>query len=151
MHAYIAALKDEIIPGLAIYLKEFLEPLDFMPDPQVFIAGAASLEEIEEKKKALSKAVVRKSIPGFPRARVISIVDGDTVIVAKGRSQVTIRLDSIDCPEDGREWLLTCVRERIPSPACVESATSTTASPATAIDLHKAHSSVSLRWRAIVA
>lgn len=32
------------------------------------------------------------------------VVDGDTLIVAKGWSQTMIRLDSIDCPEDGQHW-----------------------------------------------
>lgn len=31
-------------------------------------------------------------------------MDGDTVIVAKGADEFTIRLDSIDCPEDGQHW-----------------------------------------------
>jgi endonuclease YncB( thermonuclease family) len=34
----------------------------------------------------------------------VHVVDGDTVIVAKGWSRVMIRLDSIDCPEDGQHW-----------------------------------------------
>ena len=32
------------------------------------------------------------------------VVDRDTLIVAKGWSQTMIRLDSIDCPEDGQHW-----------------------------------------------
>ncbi len=31
-------------------------------------------------------------------------MDGDTVIVAKARQKISIRLSSIDCPEDGQEW-----------------------------------------------
>ena len=37
-------------------------------------------------------------------AKVVHIIDGDTVIVGTGWSQTKIRLDSIDCPEDGQPW-----------------------------------------------
>src|SRR5262245_169806 len=56
------------------------------------------------KKKALSEAAVREAIEVLPTAKVICIIDGDTVIVAKGWNEITIRLDSIDCPEDGQYW-----------------------------------------------
>jgi endonuclease YncB( thermonuclease family) len=37
-------------------------------------------------------------------ARVARVIDGDTVdVTTKGR-RIRIRLDSIDCPEDGQEW-----------------------------------------------
>jgi endonuclease YncB( thermonuclease family) len=57
-----------------------------------------------DKKKALSETAVKERIEDFPKAKVRYVVDGDTVIVAKGWSQITIRLDSIDCPEDGQHW-----------------------------------------------
>src|SRR5262245_28413219 len=56
------------------------------------------------KKKALSEADVRALLEGLPKAKVIHVMDGDTLIVAKGWSQIMIRLDSIDCPEDGQHW-----------------------------------------------
>jgi endonuclease YncB( thermonuclease family) len=40
----------------------------------------------------------------LPRALVVVVLDGDTVIVAQGSNQTRIRLDSIDCPEDGQDW-----------------------------------------------
>jgi len=60
--------------------------------------------ENTDKKKALSEAAVKQEIEGFPTAKVIHVIDGDTVIVAKGWSEIRIRLDSIDCPEDGQYW-----------------------------------------------
>lgn len=57
-----------------------------------------------EKRKAPSAAEARGLIESFPEAKVVHVVDGDTVIVAKGWSQVMVRLDSIDCPEDGQQW-----------------------------------------------
>jgi endonuclease YncB( thermonuclease family) len=37
-------------------------------------------------------------------ARVARVIDGDTVdVTTKGR-RIRIRLDSIDCPEDGQDW-----------------------------------------------
>ena len=38
------------------------------------------------------------------RAEVRHVIDGDTVIVSKSWSQTRIRLDAIDCPEDGQDW-----------------------------------------------
>jgi endonuclease YncB( thermonuclease family) len=58
----------------------------------------------KDKKKALSAEVVRGLIEGFPEAKVVHVVDGDTVIVASGWSRAMVRLDSIDCPEDGQHW-----------------------------------------------
>lgn len=57
-----------------------------------------------EKRKALSETAAKDVIEDFPKAKVLCIIDGDTVIVAKGWSQIKIRLDSIDCPEDGQYW-----------------------------------------------
>lgn len=37
-------------------------------------------------------------------ARVQRVVDGDTCIVRRGGCAVRVRLDSIDCPEDGQTW-----------------------------------------------
>lgn len=48
------------------------------------------------------------SIPGttgeLRRVKVRYVVDGDTVIVARSWSEYSVRLDSIDCPEDGQPW-----------------------------------------------
>jgi micrococcal nuclease len=57
-----------------------------------------------DKKKAPGGAEIIGLIEGFPEAKVMHVVDGDTVIVAKGWSRVMIRMDSIDCPEDGQPW-----------------------------------------------
>jgi endonuclease YncB( thermonuclease family) len=36
--------------------------------------------------------------------RVLDVTDGDTVIVARGRGQVTVRLFGIDAPEDTQPY-----------------------------------------------
>lgn len=59
------------------------------------------------KRKAQSEAAVKEQVPNFPLAKVINVIDGDTVIVAKQSVRVRIRLDSIDCPEDGQDWGVT--------------------------------------------
>ena len=43
-------------------------------------------------------------IQALPLVKVEHVIDGDTVIVSTDTSEVRIRLDSIDCPEDGQEW-----------------------------------------------
>ena len=40
----------------------------------------------------------------LPEVKVNQVIDGDTVVVTAIDSQLTVRLDSIDCPEDGQEW-----------------------------------------------
>lgn len=37
-------------------------------------------------------------------AKVDHVIDGDTVIVSSSYQKFRIRLDSIDCPEDGQHW-----------------------------------------------
>jgi endonuclease YncB( thermonuclease family) len=65
---------------------------------------------------AISRRYRRRKTKGRARAepgrkrseagtfRVVRIIDGDTVEVRKFFRKVRIRLDSIDCPEDGQPW-----------------------------------------------
>lgn len=41
---------------------------------------------------------------GYRTAKVIRVVDGDTVVVGTPWHKETLRLDAIDCPEDGQYW-----------------------------------------------
>jgi len=43
-------------------------------------------------------------IQALPVVRVVHVIDGDTVIVSSASADYKIRLDSIDCPEDGQVW-----------------------------------------------
>jgi micrococcal nuclease len=57
------------------------------------------------KRQALSAPDVQALLEDLPKAKVIHVMDGDTLIVANGWNQTTmIRLDSIDCPEGGQDW-----------------------------------------------
>ena len=40
----------------------------------------------------------------LPHARVDWVIDGDTVIVQRNARREKVRLDAIDCPEDGQPW-----------------------------------------------
>jgi len=58
-----------------------------------------------EIKPAQSESAIKEVIQDLPEVSVSWVIDGDTVIVSKGWwKEVTIRLDSIDCPEDGQYW-----------------------------------------------
>jgi endonuclease YncB( thermonuclease family) len=46
----------------------------------------------------------RKEIHHLPMAKVEYVIDGDTVIVSRTGIRTKIRLDSIDCPENGQPW-----------------------------------------------
>jgi micrococcal nuclease len=41
---------------------------------------------------------------GHSTAKVVRVIDGDTVDVSTGGHTVRVRLDSIDCPENGQHW-----------------------------------------------
>ncbi len=47
---------------------------------------------------------IRNDVHDFPLVKVVRVIDGDTVIVSSSWRQTKIRLDSIDCPEDGQPW-----------------------------------------------
>lgn len=56
-------------------------------------------------KNARSESAIKEKIQDLPGVSVSWVIDGDTAIVSKGWwKKVTIRLDSIDCPEDGQYW-----------------------------------------------
>lgn len=57
-----------------------------------------------QTRRALSEAEIKEKMSALPLARVVHVVDGDTVIVSKGWSEITVRLDAVDCPEDGQPW-----------------------------------------------
>lgn len=56
------------------------------------------------KNKARSESDLKEHIYELPIARGDFVIDGDTVVVTRGWSEIRIRLDSIDCPEDGQYW-----------------------------------------------
>jgi micrococcal nuclease len=56
------------------------------------------------KKKALSSAGIKARLIELPDGQVKYVMDGDTLIIAKGDGEIRVRLDSIDCPEDGQPW-----------------------------------------------
>lgn len=55
-------------------------------------------------KPALNEPSIRQKIEYLPKARVLRVIDGDTIIIKKGWRVIIVRLDSIDCPEDGQYW-----------------------------------------------
>lgn len=58
----------------------------------------------QPKTKAASGTVIKDRIPRLPKAQVIHVLDGDTVILSRNPGDIRVRLDSIDCPEDGQHW-----------------------------------------------
>ena len=43
-------------------------------------------------------------IQKLPIVKINRIIDGDTVIIISSSTKIKVRLDSIDCPEDGQQW-----------------------------------------------
>jgi endonuclease YncB( thermonuclease family) len=56
------------------------------------------------KKNALGGSAIGGLVNDLPEAKVIRVLDGDTVVVAVRQVRLKIRLDSIDCPENGQQW-----------------------------------------------
>ncbi len=73
-------------------------PTDGTPDT------TSNLDKRPQKNSALSQELLKEKIPTLPKVKVKYVVDGDTAIILKGWSKVTVRLDAIDCPEDGQYW-----------------------------------------------
>ncbi|UGY08642.1 thermonuclease family protein [Phyllobacterium pellucidum] len=86
-----------------LFFKGFLEGLNQQSprhsSPEKVIDYTSPVEA-----KAPSGYAAKALIEGFPKAKVMFVIDGDTVIVTKGWDKIKIRLDSIDCPEDGQHW-----------------------------------------------
>jgi endonuclease YncB( thermonuclease family) len=57
-----------------------------------------------DKLKAPSQSDAKALIEVLPKANARHVIDGDTVVVEMEWGRMTIRLDSIDCPEDGQHW-----------------------------------------------
>jgi micrococcal nuclease len=59
--------------------------------------------EARENKKEVTTPK-HSNVEDYPPVKVEHVIDGDTVIVSSFWRKTKIRLDSIDCPEDGQEW-----------------------------------------------
>ena len=46
----------------------------------------------------------KQNITNLPRYKVEHVIDGDTAVVSSFSNKLKIRMDSIDCPEDGQDW-----------------------------------------------
>ena len=57
-----------------------------------------------EQIRLFNDFVFEASIETLPKAKVVHVIDGDTVIVLSNWTEIKVRLDSIDCPEDGQHW-----------------------------------------------
>ncbi len=68
------------------------------------INKAPNDSQVAPKARRVHISESEQLISDFPNYKVEHVIDGDTVIVSRFRNKITIRLDSIDCPEDGQEW-----------------------------------------------
>lgn len=69
-----------------------------------YVSERKTVSIAEPKKKALNELAIKERINDLPKVRTVTVIDGDTVIVSNGWYDTTIRLDSIDCPENGQHW-----------------------------------------------
>jgi micrococcal nuclease len=77
----------------------------FSRPPRATARRSRSVAVVTARKvQALPDAAARGLIDCLPGLKVISVIDGDTVVVAKGWGRTVVRLDSIDCPENGQPW-----------------------------------------------
>jgi len=56
------------------------------------------------KKRPVDEAPLAKRDKSYQEAKVEHVIDGDTVIISRSFRKTKIRLDSIDCLEDGQHW-----------------------------------------------
>lgn len=100
------ALLAALLFGMLLFLKLSPRPAREQTSPPQLkpVQQAERPPPRSDKMKARTGEEVNRLVATFPRAKVTKICDGDTLYVAKGWSRVKIRLDSIDCPEDGQHW-----------------------------------------------
>ena len=60
--------------------------------------------DIAYKKPALTDVEVRNKLRDLARVQVLSVIDGDSLVVSIVRDQNEVRLDSIDSPEGRQAW-----------------------------------------------
>lgn len=63
----------------------------------------------QRRDESLAKPEIRtkdslKADEAFKAAKVEHVIDGDTVVLSTFLQKIRIRLDSIDCPENGQSW-----------------------------------------------
>jgi micrococcal nuclease len=87
------------------------EMQDFLPYLAIALVCALFAYAFLKPVKRAIRPKFRSRIPTAPgalqgnfTARVMRVIDGDTVDVTVGGFRIRIRLDSIDCPEDGQDW-----------------------------------------------
>ena len=66
--------------------------------------GPLEDRSVVTKELALSVAEVKAQFDNLPKYGVVQVIDGDTVIVSNTWAEKRVRLDAIDCPEDGQHW-----------------------------------------------
>ena len=82
----------------------YQKPITSHPQKKPIQSEQQNNVKTANKTKAQSEAAVEEQIKNFPKVKVEHIIDGDTVVVVKDWHKIRIRLDSIDCPEDGQHW-----------------------------------------------
>ncbi|MBA5866417.1 MAG: hypothetical protein GDA67_06940 [Nitrospira sp. CR1.3] len=65
------------------------------------LSGASDLED---SPLDLEEPPLDDTSSELQRVKVRHVIDGDTVIVWRSWTETRIRLDAIDCPEDGQPW-----------------------------------------------
>ncbi len=79
----------------------------YRPAPRTKRHGHRANERNENRNHRLVREHTeseKSSVAHLPEARVLYVIDGDTVVVRKQEKRVKVRLASIDCPEDGQPW-----------------------------------------------
>jgi micrococcal nuclease len=61
-------------------------------------------KKYRSRNRPVDGALLSRQGEDFQEAIVDRVIDGDTVIISKAYRKIRIRLDSIDCPEDGQQW-----------------------------------------------
>jgi endonuclease YncB( thermonuclease family) len=81
------------------------EPLigDYSREKELIDAATKDFQPSPETKEPFISNP-KQTITNLPRYKVEHVIDGDTVVVSSLSHEHRIRLDSIDCPEDGQEW-----------------------------------------------
>lgn len=95
---------DILVAGLAALI--ILAALALLALLRLRAVGSARPNRADRTENTVTPGDAQSTNPieTFREALVVFVKDGDTVDVIAGSEKLTIRLDSIDCPEDGQSW-----------------------------------------------
>ncbi len=90
--------------GIFRFVLRILRPLRARPQLRLVEPAPVESRDVARREPRSTADTRALAVEHLPEAKVVRVLDGDTLDVAKGWSEVRIRLCSVDCPEGDQPW-----------------------------------------------